>query len=121
LKINPSVGTREKLMRLLVIWAVKRTIAIFTKLFPTKRAARSCSGSDNSLITKAAERFLFDLSSLISFGSSEKSATSDPEISAEMASRTITINKPARVSDVKGLNPIFPRSVSKKETASFSN
>ena len=111
--MNPRVGTREKSMRLLVIWAVKRTMAIFTKLFPTRSAARSCSGSVNSLITMPAERFLFDLSSLISLGSSEKSATSDPEISAERVSRAIIIIKPARVSDVKGLNPIFPQSVSK--------
>ena len=101
LKINPKVGTSEKSIRLFVRWAVNSTIAIFTKLFPTKIAARSCSGSDNGLITKLAERFLFNLRSLISFGSNEKSATSDPDISAEMASNTITINKPVRVSEVK--------------------
>jgi len=64
-------------------------------------AARSCSGSDNSLITNPADRFLLDFRSLTSFGSSEKSATSDPEISADMANNTITISKPVRVSEVK--------------------
>jgi len=101
LKINPKVGTSEKSIRLFVIWAVSKTIAIFTKLFPTKMAARSCSGSDSSFNTRLAECFLFVFRSLISFGSSEKSATSDPDISAEMANNTITINNPVRVSDVK--------------------
>ena len=101
LKIKPKVGTSEKSIRLFVIWAIRRTRPIFTKLFPTRRAARSCSGSDNNLITKLAERFLFDFSSLISFGSNEKSATSDPEISAESASKTNTKITLVKVSDVK--------------------
>ena len=120
LKINPTVGTSEKSIREFVICAVSSTIAMFTKLFPTNKAARSCSGSDNSLITKPADRFLFDFRSLISFGSSEKSATSDPEIRAEMASKTITIKKPVSVWDVIGLYPICSLSVSKYETASVS-
>ena len=101
LKIKPNVGTSEKSIRLLVIWAIRRTRPIFTKLFPTKRAARSCSGFDNNLITRLAERFLFDLRSLISFGSNEKSATSDPAIMAESASKTNTKTMLVKVSDVK--------------------
>ena len=101
LKINPKVGVFEKSIRLLVICAVRRTMEILAKLLPTKMAASNCSGSDNNLMTNPAERFLFSLRSLISFGSSEKRATSDPEIRAEIVSNPIKIIIPVRVSEVK--------------------
>ena len=106
LKIKPTVGEFEKSINKLVICAVMSTIKIFTKLLLTRIVASSSSGSDKSFKTSSDDRFLIDFNSLISLGSSENRATSDPEIMAERISKIITITMLTNDSEVNGFHAI---------------
>lgn len=90
------------------ICEASRTIAMLIKLLPTRMDARSCSGSESNFKICWAERFLFVLSNSISFGSREKSATSEPETRAERPNRTINTRSPERALIVKGKKSMFP-------------
>ena len=110
--MNSKVLASPKLIRESEIFEARRTMAMLTKLFPTRIEASSCSGSERSFSISCAERFLFDLSESISFGSSENKATSDPEIIAESARKIINTKSPDRTLNVKGKNSMFPNKAS---------
>lgn len=107
-KMNSKVLASPKLKREVEMCDASRTMAMFTKLFPTRMEARSCSGLESSFSMSCAERFLFDLSDSISLGSSEKRATSEPEIRAESPSSNTNTRSPERALTVKGKNSMFP-------------
>ena len=106
--MNSNVFASPKLIREEEIWEASNTMAMLTKLFPTRMEARSCSGLASSLRISWAERFLLDLSDSISLGSRENSATSEPEINAESPSKSNNTRSPERALTVKGRNSMFP-------------
>jgi len=113
--MNSKVLASPKLINESEMCDASRTIAMFTKLFPTRMEASSCSGSDKSFKMSCADRFLLDFNNSISLGSSENRATSDPETIAERPSNTNNTRSPERALNVKGKNSMFPNKAPTEE------
>ena len=75
------------------------TMPTFTKLLVIRMVAKSFSGFSKRLITLNPFPSLSSNSSFLFEGDSEKKATSEPEINAELINNITTMNKPIRLSE----------------------
>jgi len=93
-RIRPSRGFPLKSKRSELIKAARSTAAMFTVLLATRMVLRRVSGESQSFSTIAAFLDLLAFSFSMSSGRSEKKATSDPDIRADIKSSMIRTTRP---------------------------